>query len=109
MGLLGSVCSQQEEALGLAVGSGVYSPPLAQVRHHIPLWASYQASGQLRCTRDRGRNDHWPLTGEPGGCGGGAWHPDSQVLAEVSADHLRPQSTILQVEAQFNHSPSKLP
>lgn len=50
MGLLGSVCSQQEEALGLAVGSGVYSPHLAQVRHHIPLWASYQASGQLRCT-----------------------------------------------------------
>lgn len=40
---------------------------------------------------------------------GGAWHPDSQVLAEVSADHLRPQSTILQAEAQFNHSPSKLP
>lgn len=47
MGLLGSVCIEQEEAPGLAVGSGFYSPHLAQVRYHIPFWASYQASGQL--------------------------------------------------------------
>lgn len=28
-------------------GSRVCSPHLAEVRHHIPLWASFQASGQL--------------------------------------------------------------